>query len=90
MIAECTMKLHGQWYHAGDELPSPADFSTELVERNVTTAHAEPEKPAYTKTEINRMSTKELKDLAEKNGISSGADMTGAELKRYFISLWGL
>lgn len=90
MIAECTMKMHGQWYHAGDELPSPADFSTELVERNVITAHAEPEKPAYTKTEINRMSTKELKDLAEKNGISSGADMTGAELKRYFISLWGL
>lgn len=90
MIAECTMKMHGQWYHAGDELPSPADFSTELGEQNVTAANAEPEKPAYTKTEINRMPTKELKDLAEKHGIAGGADMTGAELKQYFISLWGL
>lgn len=90
MIAECTMKMHGQWYHAGDELPSPADFSTETVNETFTQTDTEPKKPTYTKTEINRMSTKELKDLAERNGISSGADMTGAELKRYFISLWGL
>lgn len=90
MVAECTMKMHGQWYHAGDELPFPADFSEETVNVSFTHPHAEPEKPAYTKTEINRMPTKELKDLAEKNGIIGGADMTGAELKQYFISLWGL
>ena len=87
MIAECTMKMHGQWYHAGDELPSPADS---VKSSSIETVCETQEKPAYTKTEINRMSTKELKELAEKNGISSGADMTGAELKRYFISLWGL
>lgn len=90
MIAECTMKIHGQWYHAGDELPSPADFPEETVNETFTQTHLEPEKLAYTKTEINRMPTKELKDLAEKNGIAGGADMTGAELKQYFISLWGL
>lgn len=87
MIAECTMKMHGQWYHAGDELPPPANS---VKSSSTETVCETQEKPAYTKTEINRMSTKELKDLAEKNGISSGADMTGAELKRYFISLWGL
>lgn len=87
MIAECTMKMHGQWYHAGDELPSPA---VSAESSSTVTVCETPEKPAYTKTEINRMPTKELKDLAEKNGIAGGADMTGAELKQYFISLWGL
>lgn len=46
--------------------------------------------PIYTKTDINRMSTSELKDLANKNGISGSDEMTGAELKRILIDYYSL
>lgn len=38
----------------------------------------------YTKTDINRMSTKELRDLAKENGIN-GNDFVGSELKAILI-----
>lgn len=38
----------------------------------------------FTKTEINRMSTKELRELANKNGIN-GDDFNGSELKTMLI-----
>lgn len=43
---------------------------------------------AYTKTEINRMSTAELKDLAKENGIDD--ELTGAEIKKALIAKFGL
>lgn len=46
------------------------------------------EEVAYTKTEINRMSTAELKDLAKENDIDD--EMTGAELKKALIAKFGL
>ena len=42
----------------------------------------------YTKTEINRMSTADLKELAEKNGLDSS--LSGAELKKLLINHYGL
>ena len=42
----------------------------------------------YTKTEINRMSTADLKELAEKNGLDNS--LSGAELKRLLINHYGL
>lgn len=42
----------------------------------------------YTKTEINRMPTAELKDLAKENDIDD--EMTGAELKKALIAKFGL
>ena len=42
----------------------------------------------YTKTEINRMSTADLKELAEKNGLDNS--LSGAELKKLLISHYGL
>lgn len=44
----------------------------------------------YTKTEINRMSTAELKDFAREHGIDGAEDMTGAELKKVLIEKLGL
>lgn len=82
MIAEYTVKMHGKWYHAGDELPSPAVSTVEDTENAGL--------PSYTKTEINRMSIADLRALAEKTGVDGGSEMTGAELKQYFISLFGL
>ena len=45
---------------------------------------------AYTKTEINRMSTADLKALAISNDIEGAEDMTGSELKKILIEKFNL
>ena len=50
----------------------------------------EVEKGAYTKTEINRMSTADLKKLAKGEGIEEAEDMSGADLKKVLIKKFGL
>lgn len=42
-------------------------------------------KPVYTKTEINRMSTADLQSLAKSEGIEDAEEKTGAELKQILI-----
>ena len=42
----------------------------------------------YTKTEINRMSTADLKELAKENGLDDG--LSGAELKKALIEKYNL
>ena len=78
MIAKYSVKVGGKWYRAGEEI-SPAKTNKE-VEENIE----------YTKTEINRMSTAELKELAGKEGIDGAEDMTGTDLKKALIEHYGL
>ena len=75
---------NGVWYPAGTEVPedtSPitTDNLTEKLVHN-----------GYTKTEINRMSTAELQELALENAIDGADEMTGAELKKVLIEKFGL
>ena len=44
----------------------------------------------YTKTEINRMSTSELKRLSTQYDIDGAENMTGGELKKVLIDKFGL
>lgn len=44
------------------------------------------ETPKHTKSEINRMSTAELQNLAASIGIDGAFEMTGADLKKRMIS----
>ena len=44
----------------------------------------------YTKTEINRMSTAELREVAKANGIDNAEDITGGELKKILIEKFEL
>jgi hypothetical protein len=46
--------------------------------------------PQYTKTDINRMSTAELKKFAKYQAVSGYKDMTGGELKKVLIDKLGL
>lgn len=48
------------------------------------------EEKTYTKTEINRMSTAELKTFAKEQEVENADDMTGAELKKVLIEKLGL
>ena len=77
MIAKNTMKFNGKWYKAGEEIPL-AEPQTEVKQNQ------------YTKTEINRMSTAELQELALENGVDGSNEMTGAELKKVLIEKFGL
>lgn len=49
-----------------------------------------PQGATYTKTEINRMPTSELKALAKSKGIKNAENTTGAELKKALIEKLGL
>ena len=75
---------NGVWYPAGADVPE--DISTVTTD-NLT------EKLVHngrTKTEINRMSTAELQELALENGIDGADGMKGAELKKVLIEKFGL
>lgn len=77
MIAQNTMKINGKWYKAGEEI-------------SLAKPQAEAKQNQYTKTEINRMSTAELQELALENDIDGANEMTGAELKKVLIEKFGL
>ena len=70
---------NGVWYPAGTEVPEDNP--------NTKTENGQNQ---YTKTEINRMSTAELQDLALENDIEGANEMTGAELKKVLIEKFGL
>lgn len=48
------------------------------------------EKTKYKKTDINKMSTSELKELARAESVENAEEMTGVELKKVLIDLFGL
>lgn len=50
----------------------------------------ESEEVTYTKTEINRMSTADLKSLAKSKDVEDAEKMSGAELKKVLIEKFGL
>ena len=70
---------NGVWYPAGTEVPEDNP--------NTKTGNGQNQ---YTKTEINRMSTAELQELALENNIEGANEMTGAELKKVLIEKFGL
>ena len=77
MIAQNSMKMNGKWYKAGEEI-------------SLAKPQEEVKQNQYTKTEINRMSTAELQELALENDIHGAEQMTGAELKKVLIEKFGL
>lgn len=95
MIAQNTMKINGKWFYAGEEIPGVGKSTSVFSNGSVQSEECElpfvsvPDK-RYTKTEINRMPTAELKQLAFDEGVENADMMTGAELKKHFISAFGL
>lgn len=75
------VKYKGKWYLPGEEIP----------EETVTEVKEEiPEETAYTKTEINRMSTADLQKLAAEHGVSGAEEISGAGLKKILIEKFEL
>lgn len=83
------VKYNGVYYPAGAEVP--------VGEKPVKNIVVEKEKieeqtknDALTKTDINRMSVSELKELAKNEKIEDFSDMNGSELKKSLIEHFGL
>ena len=99
MIYNHLVKYNGVYYPAGTDVPvgvKPVeDKKEEVKEKNFLDEFAESvaedrntKKIIYTKTEINRMSTADLKKLAKENGFDDS--LSGAEIKKDLISKFGL
>ena len=65
---------NGKWYNAGQEVPKDKQGTSF----------------AYTKTDINRMSTADLQALASENGIVDADSFSGADLKSMLIEKFNL
>ena len=71
------VKYNGTWYAPFEDINDGAVDST--PSDNFMN------KPIYTKTEINRMSTADLQSLAKSEGIEDAEEKTGTELKQILI-----
>ena len=84
---------NGIWYPSGTEVPDGAETVENKKEDDFAQYMNEPvesEEVTYTKTEINRMSTADLKALAKSKDVEDAEKMSGAELKKVLIEKFGL
>ena len=84
MIFKHLVKYNGVYYPAGMNVPvgeiKPVEEKKSEEVKDYT----------LTKTDINRMSVAELKDLARKESILGADDMTGSEIKKVLINHFNL
>lgn len=96
MVFKHLVKHNGKYYPAGTDVPvgsKPVEdkkFTEEKKEdfSQYMNAPEEATEVTYTRTEINRMSTADLRELAKANGIDDG--LSGAEIKKALIKKFGL
>lgn len=81
MIFKHPVKYNGVYYPTGTDVPVG-------VKPVVDKKPVEVEEEKYTKTDINRMSTADLKKLAKENGLNES--MSGAEIKKALIDKFEL
>ena len=77
MLYDHKVKVNGKWYAVGEEVPEKAE---KKASANIS----------YTKTDINRMSVSDLRQLLERLGITGAESLTGAEMKETLIAFYGL
>ena len=96
MVFKHLVKHNGKYYPAGTDVPvgsKPVEDKKVTEEKKedfsqYMNAPEETTEVTYTKTEINRMSTADLRELAKANGIDNG--LSGAEIKKALIEKFGL
>jgi hypothetical protein len=84
MVATHFVKINGVWYRPGEEIKEKAE------DKNTSAFSNYMNPPEYTKTEISRMSTADLKKLAKDLDIEEADKYTGADLKKLLIDKLGL
>ena len=87
MIYKHLVKYNGVYYPAGTDVPVGVKPVEEVKKVEEVKEEVE-EMPTYSKTEINRMSTADLKELAKEQGIDD--ELSGADIKKALIKKFGL
>ena len=91
------VKFNGILYEVGQDVPMEevkAENNANTKPQEVLKTKVEEvkevvaEMPTYSKTEINRMSTADLKELAKEQGIDD--ELSGADIKKALIKKFGL
>lgn len=93
MVYDHMVKVNGQYYQAGEDVPEIDDMagvksSLPFSDDEITLETQEGKQ--YTKTEINRMSTAELQNLAASECIENAFETSGNELKKILAEHFGL
>lgn len=93
MVYDHMVKVNGQYYRAGEDVPEIDDMaggenSPPFSDDDITLETQEDKQ--YTKTEINRMSTAELQNLAATEGIENAFETSGNELKKILAEHFNL
>ena len=87
MVYNHLVKYNGVYCPAGTDVPVGVS-SVEIKDNKIIDEVKEEIK--YTKTDINRMSTSDLKSLAKSEGIKDADTLSGADLKKVLIEKFGL
>lgn len=88
------VKCNGEYYEAGEEVPDMEDMAESESSLPFSDNDIELEEDStgktYTKSEINRMSTADLQNLAAAEGIEDAYETSGNELKKILTEHFGL
>lgn len=93
MVYDHMVKVNGQYYQAGEEVPEIKDMAGEensLPYSDDDITFEAQEGKRYTKTDINNMSTEELQNLAAAEGIENAFETSGNKLKDILKEHFGL
>lgn len=94
MVYDHMVKVNGQYYQTGEDVPEIMDMeenedSLTFSDNDIELEENSAEKK-YTKSDIQRMNKAELQELARNTGVEGAEEMTGQELKEYLLSVFGL
>lgn len=88
------VKFNGEYYEAWESVPEDEEIAGEETSLPYSDSEIALEtqtgEKKYTKSEINRMNTTELQNLAASRGIEGAFEMTGTDLKKRLIADLGL
>lgn len=93
MVYDHMVKVNGRYYQAGEDVPeidNMARDESSLPYSDDDITFETQEDKQYTKTDINRMSTAELQNLAAAEGIENAFETSGNELKKILAEHFGL
>ena len=94
MVYDHMIKINGKVYQAGEDAPDIKEGGVSAPSSSVSQEEEIPftddTQTTYTKTDINRMSTDDLRKLAYEMGVDGADGISGAELKKILIDKLGL
>lgn len=83
------VNCNGKWYEAGADVPVSSSTNVAKTEEKAK-AETNDKTAKYSKTDIQRMSTEQLKALAVAEGIDNAEETSGNQLKKMLVEHFGL